>query len=240
MIEYIFAEIFKFNKSKLKYSTLVLYIPNIIVFLMYLINPKYYLVNWNEYLNLIITFLNYFVCPLAFGIIASYTFGSDYEDKTINVLFTYPIKRVYLLISKLVFILIIITITLISIFFLSLISGLALKHEVFTSKIFIYYFIAFIKMSIFHFMLIFIICGIAIKTKNILPGIIFIIAATLSNLLLVNTKLSSFYPWSAPLLLSPHDNIGRSYIFYTGSIFSLIIIFLIGLAICIKNYRYTE
>lgn len=240
MIEYIFAEIFKFNKSKLKYSALVLYIPNIIIFLMYLINPKYDLVNWTEYLNLIITFLNYFICPITFGIISSYTFGSDYENKNINVLFTYPIKRVHLLISKLVFILIIITSTLISIFFLSLISGLALKHEVFTSEIFIYYFIAFIKMILFHFMLIFIISGIAIKTQNILPGIIFIISVTFANLLLVNTKLSSFYPWSAPLLLSPHDNIGRNYIFYAGSISSLIIIFLIGLALCIKKYRYIE
>lgn len=240
MIKYINAEIFKFRKSKVKYCMLVSFIPTFIIFFMYACNPKYELVEWSGYFNLIITFLNYIVCSIVFGIITSYTFAADYETKNINVIFTYPINRLKLLLSKLIFILIVICITLISIFFCSLVLGLLIKHENFTSKIFLYYFISFIKMIIFHFMLICIISGIAIYTKNILPGIIFVISVSFSNLVLVNTKFSSFYPWSAPLLLSPHENIGRSYISYSASIISLIIIFLIGLAISIKKYRYTE
>lgn len=95
-------------------------------------------------------------------------------------------------------------------------------------------------MIVYHFMLVCITCAVAIYSKNVLPGIIFVISATFANIVIVNTQLSAFYPWSAPVLLSPHEGVGRIFIPYTLSMISLVVIFLIGLAISIRKYRYVE
>lgn len=89
-------------------------------------------------------------------------------------------------------------------------------------------------------MLVCITCAVAIYTKSVLPGIIFVILATFINLVVVNTHLSAFYPWSAPVLLGPHEGVGRTYIPYTLNIISLVVVFLIGVAISIIKYKYVE
>lgn len=240
MIRFVKEEIFKFRKEKIRYCLLVLCIPTIIVFLMYAFNEKYDLVEWDGYLNNIITFLNYIVCPIVYGIITAYTFGHEYETKTINILFTYPINRMKILMSKLLFIFLIIGSTLLSILLLSLGLGLLIKHESLTTTTFIYYLGALVKMMVFHFMLICIVSAVAISLKSVLPAIIFIISVSFANLVVVNTKIAVFYPWSAPILLSPHENVGRNYIPSFCCMLSLIIIFIIGVGISIKKYKYIE
>ncbi len=240
-MKYVLAEIFKYRKAKIKFCTIVLFIPTVIAFIIYGFNKKYNsILLWEDYLNLIFTFLNDIVATIIYGIIAAYIFGHEYEAKTMNVMFTYPINRMKLLFSKLTCILYIIAITLILVFFSSIILGFLLKHESLNMDLLIYYFISLLKMIVYHFMLVCITCAVAIYTKNVLPSIIFVISATFANIVVVNTHLSAFYPWSAPVLLSPHEGVGRSYIPSTLSMISLVVIFLIGLSISIRKYRYVE
>ena len=241
MMKYILAEIFKYRKAKIKFCTIVLFIPTVISFIIYGFNKKYNsLLLWEGYLNVIITFLNDIVAPIVYGIIAAYIFGHEYETKTLNVMFTYPINRMKILFSKLACIFYIIAISLILIFFTSIILGLLLNHESLSMDLLIYYFVSFLKMIVFHFMLVCITCAVAICTKSVLPSIIFVISATFANIVVVNSQLSAFYPWSAPVLLSPHEGVGRNYIPSTLCTISLIFIFLIGIAISIRKYKYVE
>ena len=241
MMKYIRNEIFKYRKTKVKFCTLVAYIPVIITFMMYAFNDKYnHIVVWENYLNLILTFTNDIVAPIVYGIIASYIFGHDYETKTMNVLFTYPINRIKILFSKFASILYVIVVNLLSIFIISLILGLILNHKNLGRDLLVYYFVAILKMVIYHFMLVCITCAVAVCTKSVLPGIIFIISATFANIVIINTHVSAFYPWSAPVLLSPHDNVGRTFIPSVSLIISLTIFFIVGITVCIKKYRYVE
>lgn len=240
MIGLIKAEMKKFKKSKIKYCTLVLFIPTIISFLMYAFNEKYDAVEWKSYFNIIITFLNYIVCSIVYGIITAHTIGSEYETRSINILFTYPINRIKILFSKLLFVFVIIVIALFSVFAISLGSGLIIEHEPITSGIVLCYLFAFVKMMFYHFMLISIVSAVTITTKSVLSSIIFIISVSFANLVVVNTSLSVFYPWSAPLLLSPHENVGRNFIAYNISFISLAVIFVVGLIISIRRYKYIQ
>lgn len=219
----ILAEIFKYRKAKIKFCTIVLFIPTVIAFIIYGFNKKYNsILLWEDYLNTILTFLNDIVATIIYGIIAAYIFGHEYETKTMNVMFTYPINRMKLLFSKLACILYIIAITLILVLFTSIILGFLLKHERLNIDLLIYYFISLLKMIVYHFMLVCITCAVAIYTKNVLPSIIFVISATFANIVIVNTHLSAFYPWSAPVLLSPHEGVGRTFIPSTLSMISLV------------------
>lgn len=240
MINFVKEEIKKFLKSKVKYSLLILLIPTVISFFMYGFNEKYDGIEWTEYFNLIMTFLNYIVCSIVYGIVTAYTIGREYESRTINILFTYPINRIKILFSKWLFILSVIFSSLLSVFVISLVGGLFLKHDPITSSIILYYLFGFIKMVVYHFMLIFFVSAVTIIAKSVLAPIIVIVAMSFANLVIVNTNLGNFYPWSAPALLSPHEGIGRAYINYGMAAVSLIVIFAVGLAISIKRYKYIE
>lgn len=234
-------EIIKFKKSKVKLCLLILLVPSVIQFIMYAFNDKYnHFVQWEPYLNIIITFLNDIAALIVYGIITAYIFGNEYESKTINVLFTYPVSRIRILFSKLLCILTIITISMMFTFILSIMSGLVLEHEKLTSDIFLYYLWSFIKVIIYQFMLVPITAAISIIYKNILTPIIFCIGASFGNLIIVNTHIAAFYPWSAPVLLSPHENAGRTFTPDFMCFVSLIVIFVIGLFISAKKYRYIE
>lgn len=241
MISYIKGEIFKYRKTKVKFCSLVGFIPAIIAFIMYGFNDKYnHLIIWEEYLNLIITFTNDIIAPIVYGIIASYIFGHEYETKTMNILFTYPINRIKILFSKFASILYIIAVNLTSILVAAIILGLFINHESLNRDLLIYYFFALVKMIIYHFMLVIITCAVAICTRSVLSGIIFVISATFLNLVIVNTHFSAFYPWSAPVLLSPHENVGRTFTPSVSLFIVLVICFIIGTIICVKKYKYVE
>lgn len=66
-MKYVLAEIFKYRKAKIKYCTIVLFIPTVIVFIMYRFNKKYnYLIIWEDYFNVILNFLNDIVAPIVY------------------------------------------------------------------------------------------------------------------------------------------------------------------------------
>lgn len=241
MTKYVLAEFTKFKYSKVKYSILVLLVPVILVFIMYAVNNKKYpIVEWDSYLTTIETFLNLLVCMLVFGIITSYVFGVEYETKTINVLFTYPIHRIKLLFSKLTLIFIIIMFSLISVFLISIFLGMLIKHDPLTLNIISDNFMVYIKMICMHFILVTIIPPIVFHTKSVLPAVVFIVGASFFNIILVNTKLSSFYPWSIPVLFTPHAIGGRSYTNYSCSFIVLFLLLIIGVFYSAIKFRYTE
>lgn len=164
----------------------------------------------------------------------------EYETKTMNVLFTYPINRIKILFSKFASILYIIAVNLTLILVTAIILGLFINHESLNRDLLIYYFFTLVKMIIYHFMLVIITCAVAICTRSVLSGIIFIISATFINLVIVNTHFSAFYLWSAPILLSPHENVGRAFTPAVSLFIVLVICFIIGTIICMKKYKYVE
>ena len=240
MMNYILAEVYKFRKSNVKFALLLLLIPSLITFCMYTFNDKYGAVTWESYINLICTFLNDIVGPIVFGIVAAYILGHEYETKTMNVMFTYPVNRIKLLFCKIIAIFSIIFVSLMVVLFLSIISGLVPEHEELQMDIVGYYVLSYIKMSIYHFMLASTACAVAICVKSVLPAAIFVISATFINIVVVNSQVAVLYPWSAPVLLSPHENVGRTFVPSKALLIVLLVTFLISLAVSIKKYKYIE
>lgn len=239
-MKYTFAELYKLKKTNVKYALILLLIPSIIAFCVYAFNDKYGVINWDSYLNLICTFLNDIVAPIVFGIVAAYILGHEYETRTINVMFTYPINRIKILFSKLIAVFFIIFISLMTVLIFSIITGLMTQHEKLDFDTILFFTISYVKMAITHFMLVSATCAFAICVKSVLPAAIFVISATFVNIVVVNTKVAAFYPWSAPVLLAPHENVGRTFVPSKMLFVVLVIVFLISLLISIRKYKYIE
>lgn len=232
------AELTKFKKSKIKYSCLVILLPVILMTLIYAINPKYPIIKWDTYLTEIQTFLNMIVCIAVFGIITAYMFGSEFETKTINILFTYPFNRSKILISKLTAIFILIFSSLMITFAASLLCGLLLKHEPLTANVVLSHFTDYLKISVMQFMLITLVSALTIHFKNILPAVILVVAVTFLNFIIMNTTINVFYPWSIPLIVTPNSTGSRTNINYIAAYSTLMISFVVGSFFSFKKFKY--
>lgn len=210
--------------------------PNILLFLVYAFNKKFPIVIWEDYFKDVEMIINMLIGIGLFSVLAGFIFSREYQENTVNSMFTYPISRMQFFVGKLIVMFILIFITLISAFILSVFSGLILKHETLTFSILLYYAKAYIFMVIMHFALIPIVAFLSIYNKSIIPPIIVGVSAITLNIIVINTKLNTLFPWSIPTILSPNEN-GRTYTNYALGITVLCASFIIGTILSIKSIR---
>lgn len=210
--------------------------PDILIFLMYAVNKKYPMVIWKDYFTLIEMMINLLIGIGLFSILAGFIFSREYQENTVNSMFTYPISRMQFFVGKLIVMFILIFITLISSFIVSVFLGLIIKHEPLTLSILLYYAKTYIFMAIMHFALIPILAFLSIYNKSIIPPIIVGVSAIALNLIVINTKFNTLFPWSIPTILSPHED-GRTYTNYALGITVLCASFIIGTILSIKNIK---
>lgn len=231
------TEFLKLRKCKVLWCMpLCSLFPNILVFSMYAVNKKFPIVVWKDYFTTNEMLINAMLGIAFFSVLAGYIFSREYQENTVNSMFTYPISRIQFFISKLVVILILISITLISSFILAMLLGLTIKHEPLTFSVLLYYAKTYIFMIIMHFALIPIVAFLAIYYKSILPPIILGVGATTVSLIMMNTPFNTVFPWSIPVILSPQENEG-TYTNYALGIIVLCTTFIVGTILSIRSIK---
>lgn len=231
------AEFSKLKRCKVLWSIpICALIPDILVFIMYSINEKYPIVVWEDYIKTPIMLINIFLGIGFFSLLAGFIYSREYEENTVNNLFSYPISRTQFFISKLLVMFILISITLISSFIILVLLGLILKHERLTFDIFSYYGKAYLYMIIMHFALIPIAALLSIRSKKIVPSVILGIGALSLNIIIMNTPLNTLFPWSIPTIFSPHEN-GMTFTNYPLGCIVLCLCFFVGSLLCIKSIK---
>ncbi|MCZ8521073.1 MULTISPECIES: ABC transporter permease [Paenibacillus] len=231
------TEWLKLKKAKILWilPTSVL-IPNLLTFSMYAFNPKYPNVLWDDYFVLTEMMINMMVAIGLYNILTGYIFSREYQEGTVQYLFIYPYSRELFLIGKLLLLFCMILATIAASFLLTIITGLLLKHELLTWAIITKYLVVSLLMVILHFALVPIAASISIFRKHLVSTVIFSVSVMLLNLILVNTPLGIFFPWSIPNLFSPHEN-GRSIVNYPIGIATITATFVIGIFLCIKAIK---
>lgn len=203
---------------------------------MFAFNKKLTVVVWENYFTDAVMMINMLMAIGLFSLLAGYIFSREYQENTINTMFTYPISRIRFFISKLIVMLILISITLAGSFILLVFLGLTINHETLTLGILLYYIKTYIFMIAMHFALIPIVAFLCIYNKSIIPPIILAVSAITLNLIIMNTPFNTLFPWSIPTILSPHQN-GRTYTNYTLGIIVLCTTFIIGVILSIKSIK---
>lgn len=230
------TEFLKLRKSKILWCIPIsILIPAIITISKYVLNGKC-IDDWNDYFLNNIIFLNMLVIIGFLGILAGFIYSREYIEHTISNMFTYPISRVQFFIGKLIVMLIFIAITLISEFILLVGIGLILKHAPLSMSVLIYHARVYMLMILMHFSLVTIVAFLSIYKKSMVPVVAFLVIVLFTNILIFNSELSMFFPWSIPALLSPHEDI-TVYINTPLCILNLSIIFVLGLVLSIKSIK---
>lgn len=233
------AELIKLKGSKTIFLAFsILFITVLLIFSMYAVNPKYSIndTGWEKYFQTIFMFINLMSGYLSFYIVTGYIFSREYQESTYITMFTSPIPTLKFYFSKLFLIYFYIIASLILIFIFSTLLGMMITNLSLTPDVLINQLKIILKMWIMHALLIPIASFFAIKWRSFLSVVLMMCIVAFLNIVLVNIPFNTLYPWAVPLLFSPHEGVGRTFINYPAGIFSITFTFILGLILSIKSF----
>ncbi|OMF49869.1 ABC transporter permease [Paenibacillus peoriae] len=237
------AECLKLKGTKiLLLSVIILLLTIVLEFYSYSGSPKYSIDRdgWNDYFMSVAILTNFLTGYMSYYILTCYIYAREHQENTHIALFTNPVRRTRIYFSKLLVIYIYIAVSLLLVFVLSAILGTIITTRPLTFEIVMYQLGIFAKMIIMHAMLIPIITFFAIRWKKFVPAIMGMCTVMCLNFVLVNAPGNTFYPWTVPLLFSPHGQMGRTFTYVPGGIISICFIFVLGLFLALRSYTHIE
>ncbi|MGQ3477185.1 ABC transporter permease [Paenibacillus sp. TY11] len=243
MLDLFKAECLKLKGTKILFlSVFILIVTVILNFYTYAVNPKLSLDRdgWNEYFMDLVSSINLITGYMSYYILTCYIYAREYQENTHIALFTNPVRRTRIYFSKLFIIYMYIAVSLLLAFVITAVLGTFISTRPLTFEVVFYQLGIFAKMILMHAMLIPIITFFAIRWKKFVPAIIGMCTVMCLNFVLVNTPGNTFYPWTVPVLFSPHGTLGRTSTNVPGGIISICFIFVLGLFLALRSYTHIE
>ncbi|OAZ48775.1 ABC transporter permease [Paenibacillus polymyxa] len=237
------AECLKLKGTKILFlSVFILIVTVSLTFSTFAVSPKFSLERngWNDYFMDLVSSINLITGYMSYYILTCYIYAREYQEKTHIALFANPVRRTWIYFSKLLVIYMYIAVSLLLAFVLSALLGMLITTRPLTFEIVMYQLGIFTKMIIMHAMLIPTITFFAIRWKKFVPAIMGMCTVMCLNFVLVNTPGNTFYPWTVPVLFSPHGTLGRTYTNVSGGLISICFIFVLGLFLALRSYTRIE
>ncbi len=157
--------------------------------------------NWHSYFELLIQLILGFGI-LGFGFVSSWVFGREYVDHVVTDLLALPTRRLTIVLSKFIIIIIWSFILSLAIFIFGLLTGLAVNIPGFSFGITYQYFTIFLGASILTILLCTPVAFIASFTRGFLAPIGFVIATLfITNIVPIGIpNIIPYIPWAIPAL----------------------------------------
>ncbi|PEB54353.1 hypothetical protein CON65_03545 [Bacillus pseudomycoides] len=243
----VYTELLKLKRSIILW---ILPIATIVPIILSLV-PLYHMKSTNEgdEFNLLVmfiqgdlAFLNLIIGVPLFTLITSYVFSIEYQQRTINNLFTYSYSRLHFLFGKMTVIFILITAVILSSFFISLIVAVGVLSIPIDYNIIIKYLIVYSCMILMQFALVPFYALLSIWKKNIIfPMFISIILTVIAGLIM-EYDIAMLFPWSTPsrVTFGMTNYYNYASVRYDLSISSLTFLFFVSLILNIKYYNNSD
>lgn len=229
MFDLMYAEMLKLKKSKTIVGILIscMFFPVFWFLITPFNNQKQ---TWVIYTSNSEDIMFMIIGVIVFILLSSYIFLREYSDNTINSLFTYPVSKISILISKILTIYIIIAVIYFLHFTLVFASGLIVVREPLTKEILLRHFSVYLTSMIFQFSVIPMIVFLVNLFKNTTVSAIIAVFAFLSNCYMYEVGKYKFWPFM--LLYVPVMSLNKTVDIGITAGFAAII-FAIGIGVCI-------
>lgn len=239
MKEAIYCEFYKLRKTKIYPITIIagMFFPVLLIISSIWTGFKY---DWKIYIAIIKFIMFSTVSISLFTLVSAFVFSREYTEKTSNVLFSYPISKGKIFISKLFVIFSIIFLVYLVQFILVFGVGSFLKQGMFTTYYIqenfkVYGLSLLFQFSIIPFSILF-----SNITRSIMLPVVYSIIIFIINLFLIIVDASkfSFVPTLLPMMPELLENGNNGSMKY--SYISAIISFVVGFFISYKQYLFSD
>ena len=233
MFNLFMAELYKLKRSRMFWLFFVAALLPSLVNLVIVINEKRY-DSTGEVLNMIKQnemAMNLPVAQIVFAAFTAFLVTREYQERTVNSLFTYPFRRVQVYYAKLLVLL-----TLCVSFFLVayvtvMINAAAIAPAEITLPLLAEHFKIYLAMSLMHFALVPVAYMVSLIGKTFFSSaLIGVVVVILTGYVMPSDQAMMWFPWTAPLLLvvwMTGDMVNMGVDHPEFAIYSLITVFLV-------------
>lgn len=206
MVNVLYGELLKWKRSKMLWLIPIgALLPVLLDYFVALHKlERVPFITWSELFASDLQMMTMLMCPALFALFTGYTFAREYQERTINNFLTVPRSRIQLLLGKYAIMLLLMAVTLLLSYALTLVSGFALKHDALTLTVLRDAAVKSALMLVLQFALISITATVSILGKSYVPAMGLGVFAVISELTIMQSKYIMYYPWSAPLELLFH------------------------------------
>jgi hypothetical protein len=184
------------------------------------------------YTNLYVILL---IGVLLYGVITAYLFNREYVENTLKNLMVIPVSRISFILSKFILLFLwIMVLTLIS-WALTFFFGLIGQFQGLSAGVLLNTLKEYMIGGSMLFLLATPVIFITLFFKDYVATIVFTIAVVMVNVLILNSRYSPFYPWSAAILVTGNKYVSASANIY--SYISILAVSIIGFAATIIYFR---
>lgn len=182
--------------------------------------------------NIMCLFIGLFLSAM----ISSFIVSREFSDKTINILFTYPISKIQIMIAKIMVIFILLFITYIIHLGTTFLTALIILDEPITSSFTRSTLIMYGKSLLFQFALVPLFFLVASVTKNMIVTIVLGAFSAITNPFILGMEYEKaiYSPFVAPTLMFVYNKIAIETIAVSSALF------IIGLISCIVYFNRAD
>lgn len=251
MYNAIYCEFLKLKKSYfyIVLALLVSFLPATL-FLGWLRQGQY--VTWNDYILQVESMTFMVVNIVMYAMIASHVFSREFSCNTAQTLYSYPISRIKVFISKFIVIIVIIFSMMLLEILLTILGGMMLPHEELTKEILLGHLKINLYGLIYSYSILPLAIFIALLSRNIIAPIVYGGGVTVINLFILGSgdkSIMDYIPSMYPLviLFDSLKKVGKGesekiiiessgVILPNLSITIAVITFIVGIALCVGYY----
>ncbi len=237
------CELIKLKRSKMLWLVLIGALLPVILNYMVALNQleSKPFIKWDDMFQDNLFIMTVLMSPALFALFTGYIISREYQERTINSLFTVPRSRTQLLIGKYITMLTIMLLTLVLVYVLTLGSGFLLKHDALTFAVLWKYVQYYAIHLLLQFSLISAAVTVSLLGKSYIPAMGLGVFAVISELTIMQSKYIMYYPWSASTgfmlyfsdRLNPETDV-------TVGIYTLVLVFVLPLLFNVWYYRKAD
>ncbi len=210
MRDILYCEWLKLKRSKMVFIGVSgsLIVPLLVLFSSvqrYLKNPENTIDLFGLY-DSAIMFLMLLFGPLVMSVIAVYLINREYSEKTLKTVFAVPVSRIRFLAGKFLMLLMLVMLFMLMswlhILVLAIICSLFLETYQITVISAAFFLIRMLSGGILLYMTITPVIFLGIQSKSFIIPLMAAIVTCLLNVILSNSSIAGFFPWSASYLLA--------------------------------------
>jgi ABC-type transport system involved in multi-copper enzyme maturation permease subunit len=249
MLNVFYAEITKLKHTKIYWLILIAVIPVFlwsIIALSPKVGPEGILVPFDLQdlfyrQGMIVTILG----PLLFSLMTGYVVAREYQERTINQLFSYPVSRISFLIAKLLVVLLLISATVVLSFVVVVSSTLLVTHQIDMTSVWLGIKMNFM-IGILSFGTIPVAAAISMVWKSVIPSAV--LGGVISIIVMISVaghRMDTIlFPWLTPYwpvrdLAQGLAEMGPNP-YVIPALVILIVTFVVSLSFCIFYYKHAD
>jgi bacitracin transport system permease protein len=202
VLKILYTEAYKLKGSKMLWLILLgAFVPAFLNFIIAVEESNGNTLNWDRILYNNITMLSLILVPFLSSLYIGFIIAREFQENTINTLYTYPFSKVKFYLAKILILVPIIFCIFILSFAFVILFGYFINHETLTIELIILYGKGYLIAAAATIAFVPLAATVSYIGKTYIPSMVLGVVIVISSMVIIGSEFNDEYPFTVPLLL---------------------------------------